>query len=200
MSTQETFQRGLTVTVIWHRDVRQRQINFETALCISTLKFTTLKNVQSTLSISTLILTTLDNVEAMLLFSTSSFITLINVETTLWIWPFSRSWKEQKNIFELQKKKMSHLVNNTCFRLWSIKRKEKHGTYNVKINFGKYNTWKEYENNSMSCWWQNKLMQVIAPLVYITYMLLRFLRFHIVKKQHMYFSLYFLFPLFHIVL
>ena len=105
VSTQETFQRGLTVTVMWYRDVRQRQINFETALCISTLKFTTLKNVQSTLSISTLILTTLDNVEAMLLFSTSSFITLINVETTLWIWPFSKSWKEQKNIFELQKKR-----------------------------------------------------------------------------------------------
>ena len=105
VNTQETFQRGLTVvTVMWRHDVGQCQINFETALYISTLKFTMPKNVKSTLSISVLILTTLDNVETMLLFSTSSFMTLINVETTLWIWPFSKSWKEQKNIFELQKK------------------------------------------------------------------------------------------------
>ena len=61
-------------------------------------------NVRSRLSISMLILTTLDNVETMLLFSTSSFITLIKVETTLWIWPFSKNWEEQKNIFGLQNK------------------------------------------------------------------------------------------------
>ena len=108
-------------------------------LCMSTLKFTKLNNVKSTLSISSLILTTLDNVETMLLFATSTFITLINVETTLWIWPFSNSWKEQKNIFELQKKKMTDFINNTCFGLWSIKKK--YGTYNAKINVGKYTAW-----------------------------------------------------------
>ena len=54
--------------------------------------------------ISMLILTTSDDVKTMLLFSTSSFITLINVETTMRIWLISKSWKEQKNIFELQKK------------------------------------------------------------------------------------------------
>ena len=106
VSTQETFQCGLSVVVrvIWLRDVGQCQSNVETTLRMSALRFTTLSNVKSTLSISTLILTTSDNVKIMPLFWTSSFITLINVETTLWIWPFSKSWKEQKNIFKLQKK------------------------------------------------------------------------------------------------
>ena len=80
------------------------------------------------------------NYEIMLLFSTPSFITLINVKTTLWIWPFSKSWDEQKNIFELQEK-MTHLIDNTCFWLWSIKKKRENGTYNVKMNVGKYNAW-----------------------------------------------------------
>ena len=71
------------------------QINVETTLCFSTLKFTKLSNVESTLSISKLIWTTLDNVGITLLFSSTSFTTLINVETTLWIWPFTKSWKEQ---------------------------------------------------------------------------------------------------------
>ena len=64
-------------------------------------------NAESTLSISTVILATLDNVETILLLSTSSFAKLINVETTLWIWPFSKRWKKQKNIFELQEKEDS---------------------------------------------------------------------------------------------
>ena len=102
VNTQETFQRCLKVVVkvIWRRVVGNCQINVETTLYMSSLKFTTLNNVKSTLSFSALILITLDNVETMLLFSTSSFTTLINVKTT-WIWPF---WKEQKNIFELQKR------------------------------------------------------------------------------------------------
>ena len=143
VNTQETFQRcsNVAVRVIWRRDVRQCHINVEATLCMSKLKFITLNNVKSTLSISTLILTTLDNVETMLLFSTSSFTTLINVETKLWIWPFSKSWIEQKNIFELQKRKITHLINNTCFWLWSIKKKRKHGTYKVKIYGGKHRAW-----------------------------------------------------------
>ena len=90
LSTQETFQCGLSVVVrvIWLRDVRQCQSNVETTLRMSALRFTTLSNVKSTLSVSTLILTTSGNVKIMPLFWTSSFITLINVETTLWIWPF----------------------------------------------------------------------------------------------------------------
>ena len=101
VNTQETFQRCFNVVVRmrWRRNDGQYQINVETTLCMSTLKFTSLYNVKSTLSISMLILTTSGNVKTMLLFSTSSFITLINVETTLWIWPFSKGWKEQKNIF-----------------------------------------------------------------------------------------------------
>ena len=86
VNTQETFQRCLKVVVkvIWRRDVGNCQINVETTLYMSSLKFSTLNNVKSTLSFSALILITLDNVETMLLFSTSSFTTLINVKTT-WI-------------------------------------------------------------------------------------------------------------------
>ena len=76
---------------------------------MSASKFITLGNVKSTLSFSTLILSTLDNIGTMLLFSTSSFTWFINVEIPLWIWPFSKSWKEQKNIIELQKK-MTNLI------------------------------------------------------------------------------------------
>ena len=53
--SQQTFQRCFNV-VFWlmrRRDVGQRQINIETTLCISTLKFTTSNNVESTLCIST---------------------------------------------------------------------------------------------------------------------------------------------------
>ena len=103
-NNQKTFKSCLSVVVrvIWLRDVGQYWINVETTLRMYTLKFTTLYKVKLTLSISTLILTMLDNAETMLLIWTSSFTTLINVETTLW--PFLKSWKEQKNIFELQKK------------------------------------------------------------------------------------------------
>ena len=92
-----------------------------TTLCMSMLKFKSLKNIKSTLSNSTLILATLDNVETLLLNSTSSFTTLINVETMLWIW--------SKKLFLSYKKKMTHLINKTCFWLWSIKKKGKHGAY-----------------------------------------------------------------------
>ena len=117
INNQETFQRGPKVVfgVIWRCDVGQSQINIET-----TLKFTTFNNIKSTLSISTLILTTLDNVKAMLLVSTSSFIMLINIETTS-RWQFSKSWKEQKKILNF-KKKMTPLIKNSCFWLWSIKK------------------------------------------------------------------------------
>ena len=73
--TQQTFQRRFNVVfrLIWRRDVAQRQINVETTLCTSTLKFTTFNNVETTLCFSTLIWTTLGN-----------------VETTLRIWPFEK--------------------------------------------------------------------------------------------------------------
>ena len=128
VNTQETFQRSLNVVVrvIWHRDVGKWQINFKTALCISMLKFTTLNNVKSTLSISTLMLTTLENVETMLLFSTSCFITLINAQTTLWIRPFSKSWKEQIIFLSFKKKILIWLITLHLI---------------VKINVRKYNAW-----------------------------------------------------------
>ena len=142
VNTQETFQRcvNVAVKVIWCRDVVLCQINVETTLCMPTLGFTTLNNVKSTLSISALILATLDNIGIMLLFSTLSFTTLINVETdvnmngNMWIWPFSKTWKEGKKYFWASK---THLINNTYFWLRSIKKKGKHGAYNVKINNGK---------------------------------------------------------------
>ena len=48
---QQTFQRRLNVVfrLIWRRDVAQRQINVETMLCTSTLKFTTFNNIETTL-------------------------------------------------------------------------------------------------------------------------------------------------------
>ena len=55
-STQKTFQHCFNV-VFWlmgRRDMGQRQINVETTLRISTLKFATSNNVESTLCISTL--------------------------------------------------------------------------------------------------------------------------------------------------
>ena len=123
-NSQQMFQHCLNVVVrvIWHCSVGQCQVKVETALCMSILKFTTPNNVESVLSISVLILTILDNLETMLLFSMPSFTALINVELMLRIWQYSKSWKEQKNIFEPQKK-MTHFINNT---------------------------WKENENNSMS--------------------------------------------------
>ena len=90
--SQQTFQRRFNVVfrLIWRRGVAQSEINVETTLCTSTLKFTTLNNVETTLCFSTLNWTTLDNVETTLSFSTSIFTTLGNVETTLRIWPFEK--------------------------------------------------------------------------------------------------------------
>ena len=46
-TSQQTFERRFDVVfrLIRRRDVPQRQINVETKLCTSTLKFTTLNNV-----------------------------------------------------------------------------------------------------------------------------------------------------------
>ena len=58
---------------------------------------------------------------------------------------------------------------------------------------------KEYENNNMSLLMAKKTDvrdSTTRPQLYV----IALLRFHIVKKQHMYFSLYSLFSLFHIVL
>ena len=49
--------------------------------------------------------------------------------------------KRAKKYFRASKKKTTHFINNTCFWLWSIKKKGKHGTYNVKINVANYNAW-----------------------------------------------------------
>ena len=104
---QQTFQLRLNVVfrLIWRRNVAQRQINVETTLCPSTLKFTTFNNVETTLCISTSNWTTLDNVETMFSFSTLIFTTLGNFETTLRIWPFGKKIKPwfKNKIFELQR-------------------------------------------------------------------------------------------------
>ena len=86
----------------------RNQINVETTMCFSTLKFTTLKNVKSTLHISTMILTTLDNVKTKLLFSTSSFTTLINFETKM--------WKSKKMFLTFR----TLMVTKTSFKLYRI--------------------------------------------------------------------------------
>ena len=55
LSSQQTFQRwfNFVFRLIWRCDVAQRQINVDTTLCTSTLKFTTFNNVELTLYIST---------------------------------------------------------------------------------------------------------------------------------------------------
>ena len=91
-STQQTFQCRFNVAfrLIWCRGVAQRQINVETTLCTSTLKFTRFINLETTLRISTLNWTTLGNVETTWSFSTSIYTTLGKFETTLRIWPFGK--------------------------------------------------------------------------------------------------------------
>ena len=91
-SSQQTFQRRFNIAfrLIRRRDIAQHQINVETTLRTSKLKFTTFNNVEKTLCISTLNCATLDNVKTTLSFSTSIFTTLGNVETTLRIWPFEK--------------------------------------------------------------------------------------------------------------
>ena len=91
---QEIFQRRFNVAfrLIWRRDVAQRQINVETTLCTSTLKFTTFNNVETTLCISTSNWTMLGNVKTTCTW-TSVFTTLGNVETTLPIRPFHKKIK-----------------------------------------------------------------------------------------------------------
>ena len=125
-STQQTLRRCLkiVVRVIWRRDFGQCQINVE------------IYNVEQRRINIVYFNVDINNVETMLLFWASSFTTLINVETKFWIWSFSKSWKEQKNIFELQKNEDS-LINKTYCRSRSIKKKVKYGTYNVEINIGK---------------------------------------------------------------
>ena len=89
--------------LIWHRNIRQPQINVETRLCMSTLEFTTSNIVESTLFISNLIWTTLDNVKITLLFSASSFTTLWIFLCMVWPWLVFCRGDEVGNKFFLQK-------------------------------------------------------------------------------------------------
>ena len=96
---------------------------------------------------------------------------------------------------------MTHLINNTCFQLLSIKKKRKHGTYNVKTNVGKHNAWClkriwKYSMNLLITKKTDVRDNTTRPHLHV----IALLRFHIVKKQHMYISLNSLFPFFHIIL
>ena len=73
----------------------QRCLLVDMTSSISTLEFTTLKNVESTLCISPLIWKTLHNVKTTLSFSTTNFTTLVNVESTLWKCPFRKRTKNK---------------------------------------------------------------------------------------------------------
>ena len=46
-----------------------------------------------------------------------------------------------QKIFLSFKKELTHFINNTCFWLWSIKKRQRYETYNVKINVAEYNVW-----------------------------------------------------------
>ena len=116
ITSQQTFQRCFSdvVKLIWQHDPVQRQINVETTLCMSTLKFSTLNNVESTLFISTLILNVvIFNVE------------IYNIVSTLIkIWSFAKydhlqKAKKSQNIFFWALKKKQKKLNtlNSKFRL-----------------------------------------------------------------------------------
>ena len=128
---------NVVVRVVWRRNDGQSQMNVKTKLCMSVLTFTMLTNVISTFSISTLILTTLDNVETMLLFSASHNVDQGRNNVVNMI--IFKKLKKVKKIFLSFKKRWLILINNTCFYLWAIKKKGKHGMHNVKINVGKSN-------------------------------------------------------------
>ena len=68
----------------------------------------------------------------------------------------------KKFFWASKKKNIAHLINNTGFWLWSIKKKGKHGTLNAKTNVEK-----NMKIMVSLFWWQKKLMYRIALLVHI---------------------------------
>ena len=124
-NTQQTFQHCLNVVVrvTWRQDVGQCQINFRKTLCMATLKFTTLENVESMFPISTLILTTLDNVETYFQLRVSQ---RWSTSKQRCAYDHFQKVEKRKKVFLSCRKKMTHLINNTFFPLWSIKKKGKH--------------------------------------------------------------------------
>ena len=86
-------------------------------------------------------------------------------------------FEKSKKIFLSFKKELTHLINNNCFWSWSIKKKGRYETCNIKINVAECMVHKIWV---CICWWQNKLMYWIALLVHI---------YTLLKKQHIYFSL-----------
>ena len=71
--------------------------------------------------------------------------------------------KSAKNIFELHKK-MTHLINTAYFRLWLIKKKGKHGTYNLKVNVGKYSVWYMKKMWKWQCEFAESLLNHMSSL------------------------------------
>ena len=71
--------------------------------------------------------------------------------------------KNAKNIFELHKK-MSHLINNAYFRLWLIRKKGKHGTYNLKVNVGNYSVWYMKKMWKWQCEFAGSLLNRMSSL------------------------------------
>ena len=140
VNTEETFQSDLNVDVrvMWRREVRQCQINTETALCLSTLKFTTLKKRQT--NTVYYFNNDINNVKQRrnnVIFKVDfhNVVQRRNNVVNMTI------CKRAKKYFWASKKKDDSLIINTCFWLWWVKKKGKHGLYNIKINVGKYNTW-----------------------------------------------------------
>ena len=105
VNTQKTFQRcfNFVVRMVWRREVRQCQINVQTTLRMSTLKFPTLSNVESTLSISTLIWKTLDNFVKFCYFQRRAPQRSSTSKQRCENDHFQKSQKEQKNIFDQKK-------------------------------------------------------------------------------------------------
>ena len=78
--------------LIWRRDIGQCQTNVETILCTSTMKFTTLTNVESACYFSV----DINNVgqhRITLSFPKSSFATLISVARRFSVSKYAKCWK-----------------------------------------------------------------------------------------------------------
>ena len=61
----------------------------------------------------------------------------------------------------LIKTKLNRLINSVCFLVWSITKKEKNGSYSVKIHSEMYSTWYMKVHSEDQNTWYKKVMRKI---------------------------------------
>ena len=127
-NTKKTFQSCLKVVVgvLWRHNVGQCQINVEATFLNVKVEIYNVKNRRINIIYF--------NVDINNVRQCPNNVVIFNVEfhkvdqrrNNAVNMNIFKSWKEQKNILQVQEK-MTHLINNTCFRLLLIKKKGKHG-------------------------------------------------------------------------